>query len=290
MTRLYERDEFSVRRFGRPTLLAGAMASLFWLSTARANIISVPNAVILVIADGGRTVPGGPDETCAATVTILPPCSITKPGTVTGTISNTYDPRGGVETSTGMDNYQTGFGKAQAQGSTTGGVDTPAASALSEVTFSFEVTDPSDSGTVLVDFNGMDSTEVNGPNAVSNADFETPAGQIDSCSETGPLETGACAGLTSQNRGSLNFTATVGVNYSIRLIASGDDFGGHGFWNAAVDPEVTIDPSNPNASLDALVFSPNFPGSGPPPVAEPGGLGLLFVGLVVLTYRARRFI
>lgn len=233
----------------------GLMATLMLLPAARAT--SIPPAEISVSAEGG--VP------------------ISTAGTVTGTGFNP-GPEGGSEFSTASASFAGGDATVSGNGSTSGGVAVANSSGSATLTFFFKV-EGSETGVNFVPliFTGSDSTSATGPDAEATGYFETPGGQINSCSQAG-LAVGHCGTLPSSNSGTLNYDAGIGVLYDMQVQLQGGSTLGSGSWSASVDPQVQINPSFQYASDFSLIFSPNVVSATP----EPSTLCLLGIGLLGL--------
>jgi hypothetical protein len=201
-------------------------------------------------------------------------------GTVTGSACTT-GPTGGCESSTATASY-TGFdAMVSGRGSTIGGSGTANTAGSAVVTFFFQV-EGSAPGvtTVPLIFTGSDSTSASGPSAAAYGYFQTPGGQVDSCSAAGS-QVGTCGTLPSSNSGTLHYNATPMLLYDVEVTASGSASLGTGSWSASVDPKVEIDPNFAYASDFSLVFSPA-------PTPEPGSLALLGSGVLGLGAWLRR--
>lgn len=239
-----------------------------WLVlSAFAAAVTLPSSVF---ADG---VPAAQFEVAAAGGT-----TILTAGTVSGTAFN-GGTEGGSSMSTASASYSGGSASASGSGSTSGGVSTADSSGLGLVTFYFSVAGSAPGVTfVPLLFSGSVSTSATGPDAVGEAYFETPGGQINACSATG-LAIGACGSLPASNSGTLSYNASPGDLYDIGVIASGSSSLGTGSWSASVDPMVEINPTFVYASDFTLVFSPDLPGTSVP---EPSSSLLLGAGLFAL--------
>jgi len=253
------------------TLVVLATIAMALMVPSVSHADGVPPATIEVAAAGGTT--------------------ILAAGTVTGTGFNGGS-EGGSEASTATASYDgAGTASVSGNGSTSGGVATANSSGLAEVTVFFEIVQtggtPGIASTVPLIFTGSDSTSASGPDAEALAYFETPAGQINSCSASG-YAVGACGSLPSSNSGSLDYNAAVGALYDMQVVASGSSTLGTGSWSATVDPEVQIDPSWQYASDFTLEVSSN---GTPTPTPEPSSiilLGTSLLGLLGVTGMRRR--
>ena len=187
-----------------------------WLVlSAFAAAVTLPSSVF---ADG---VPAAQFEVAAAGGT-----TILTAGTVSGTAFN-GGTEGGSSMSTASASYSGGSASASGSGSTSGGVSTADSSGLGLVTFYFSVAGSAPGVTfVPLLFSGSVSTSATGPDAVGEAYFETPGGQINACSATG-LAIGACGSLPASDSGTLSYNASPGDLYDIGVIAEWILFVGH---------------------------------------------------------------
>ncbi len=212
-----------------------------------------------------------------------------------GTVSGTQCLPGGCQNSTATATYDGFNATVSGLGSTTVGVGIPPnSSGTATVTFFFWAQGQASGVTVTtvpLIFTGSDSTSASGPSAAAYAYFQTPGGQIDSCSAAGS-QVGTCGTLPPSNSGTLHYNAVpcppnapTCALYDVSVLASGSSSLGTGSWSASVDPEVEIGPNFAYASDFSLVFSPG------PTTPEPGSLALFgsgVLGLGALLRRSRR--
>jgi hypothetical protein len=197
-------------------------------------------------------------------------------GTVSGTGFNGGS-EGGSSSGTATASYSGGSASVSASGSTSGGIATANSFGTASVVFYLIVSGSApDVTTVPLIFSGNDTTSASGPEAEAQGDFETPGGQINSCSASG-VYAGRCGSQPSSNSGSLDYNATPGELLVMSFLATGVSSLGTGSWSASVDPEVEIDPSFADASDFALEFSASSSSVPEPSSTLPLCIGLLAV-------------
>jgi hypothetical protein len=140
------------------------------------------------------------------------------------------------------------------------------AEASADYTYYFEVEGPSGSVPMLVSAAGQSQTTATA--YYSDATFDVQNGGVYAVNES--------ADATATTPASFSFKQSVDITANtVQEVdcSAGVSIGFNGVASAYLDPQISIDPTFPNASEYSLVFSPNFP------VPEPSVTGLFILGL-----------